>query len=178
MNRETGNCGKRSPPMSHASNTLCKTLLVQHHLVEGGQFGKGVTNNTARLGLASVLRACYGRTETIYKNFEQLDCAPATGLGYFLQKEEFPVDRKRNFVRGDETGRQRLPQVNTCSPRLSSARKVHGPEQEQDKHGLGSASGSCHLGQVPCLPCVPVCKRTRRVCGFCKMLLGAKIGVC
>lgn len=156
--------------MSRASNTLFKTLLVQHHLVEGGQFGKGVTNNTVRLELAAIFRACYGRTEIIYKDFEQLDCAPATGLAYFLQKEKIPVERKRNFVRGDETGRQRLPQVNTCSPRLSSARKVQGLEQEQDKHSSVSASGSCDLGQVHSLPHVPVRKRTKRVCGFCKML--------
>lgn len=83
--------------MSRASNTLFKTLLVQHHLVEGGRFGKGVTNNTVRLELAAIFRACYGRTEITYKDFEQLDCAPATGLAYFLQKEKNPCRKEEKF---------------------------------------------------------------------------------
>ena len=75
---------------------LFKMLFVQHRLVEGGQFGKGVTSTMARLEFAAIFRACYERAEIIYKDLEQLDCGPATGLDYFLQKEKFPVERMRN----------------------------------------------------------------------------------
>lgn len=63
---------------------LCKMLLVQHHLVEGGRFGKGVTNNTARLEFAAICRACYERAEIIYMDFEQLDLWSCYRAGLFL----------------------------------------------------------------------------------------------
>lgn len=97
---------------------LFKMLLVQPHLVEGGQFGKRVTDTTARLEFAALFRACYERTEPIYKDFEQLDCGPAPGLDYLLQKEKFPIERKRKFVSRVETGRH-LPHANTCNIQLA-----------------------------------------------------------
>lgn len=63
---------------------LCKMLLVQHHVVEGGQFGKGVTNNTARLEFAAIFRACYERAEIIYMDFKQLDLWSCYRAGLFL----------------------------------------------------------------------------------------------
>lgn len=97
---------------------LFKMLFVQPHLVEGGQFGKRVTNKTARLGFAAVFRACYERTEPICKDFEQLDDGPAPGLDYLLQKEKFPIERKRIFV--SRVGMVRhLPHANTCSTQLA-----------------------------------------------------------
>lgn len=89
MNREKGNCGKNNQcPV--LPTFLFKMLLVQHHLVEGGWFGKEVMNKPASLEFAVVLRACCERTELIYKFCEQLDCNAAAGLDYFLQKEKFP----------------------------------------------------------------------------------------
>jgi len=76
-------------------------------------------NRTARLEFAAIFRAFYERTELISTDFEQLDCGPATGLEYFLQKEKISVKRKRNFVSGDENGKKHLPRANICSSQLA-----------------------------------------------------------
>lgn len=172
MNREKGDCGKNNQcPV--LPTFLFKVLLVQHHLVEGG-FGEEVMNKAAGLEFSAVLRAHCERTELICKDCEQLDCNAATGLGYFLQKEKFPQKgRETSLV--EVRPADNICHMQTPAPQLASARKIQGLEQEPDRQGSGSISGSCSrwlgdLGQVPSLPCVPVCNGMWRVCGFCKTL--------